>query len=170
MSRHFSEIIVFPSSLQVDCSGVPARFYCRNIHESRESAPRASFCDDMAFYLADTIRPANPIQKEGHFFRTDCESGSRFDIPVDNRDLSIEGSHFNDPGGFFAAIEPFEIVNTDRLHVAIAAALLGRQVHLYPGAYFKNRAVFRSTLEENYPNVRFHEEPFCALTCTRYAV
>jgi hypothetical protein len=42
--------------------------------------------------------------------------------------------------------------------VAIAACLLGRELHLHPGGYFKNRAVFRSSIEGRFPNAHFHED------------
>jgi exopolysaccharide biosynthesis predicted pyruvyltransferase EpsI len=46
---------------------------------------------------------------------------------------------------------------TDRLHVAIASSLMGKEVHLYAGSYFKNKEVFLSTLKEYFPNVLFHD-------------
>jgi exopolysaccharide biosynthesis predicted pyruvyltransferase EpsI len=46
----------------------------------------------------------------------------------------------------FRYLERFEVVNTNRLHVGIAAALLGKRVRLAPSAYLKNEAVYRHSL------------------------
>jgi exopolysaccharide biosynthesis predicted pyruvyltransferase EpsI len=56
------------------------------------------------------------------------------------------------------AIDRFETIRTDRLHVAIAGAVLGKAVVLYPGSYFKNRAVYDFSLRP-YPNVKFADWP-----------
>ena len=47
---------------------------------------------------------------------------------------------------FLRAIDRFSRVRTDRLHVAIGAALLGKTVELYSNSYFKNRAVYELSL------------------------
>ena len=52
------------------------------------------------------------------------------------------------------AIDQFASVRTDRLHVAIAAAMLGKTVELYDNSYYKNRAVFDFSLS-SLLNVRF---------------
>ena len=46
-------------------------------------------------------------------------------------------------------------VVTDRLHVAIAAAILGRPVELWDNGYGKNRAVWEASLAAEYPVVAF---------------
>jgi exopolysaccharide biosynthesis predicted pyruvyltransferase EpsI len=55
---------------------------------------------------------------------------------------------------FLQSINRFSSVRTDRLHVAIGAALLGKNVDLYSNDYFKNRAVYDFSLK-SFPNVRF---------------
>ena len=70
------------------------------------------------------------------------------------RDVSIFGG-FKD---FVAAIESSNGVYTDRLHVAILAAILGKKTSLYPNSYHKNRGVFEYSLS-NYPNVVFYPYP-----------
>lgn len=45
-------------------------------------------------------------------------------------------------------------MRTDRLHVAIAGALLGKSVELHANSYFKNRAVYQFSLR-SFPSVRF---------------
>ena len=45
------------------------------------------------------------------------------------------------------------IIHTDRLHVAILACLLHKRVHFYKGGYFKNEAVFRSSMRDYFDDV-----------------
>ncbi len=160
MARHFSSTIVLPSTLQVDCSNIPAVFFSRDRNESLQANPDAIFCDDMAFCLFPRPPRQDATSRDGYFFRTDKESAVSGALPEQNRDCSLEGNHFSELDQFFAILEPFEIIHTDRLHVAIAGSILGRKVELYPGGYYKNHSVFSSSLEGNFPNVRFHAEPF----------
>ncbi|MEX2546838.1 MAG: polysaccharide pyruvyl transferase family protein [Chloroflexota bacterium] len=47
---------------------------------------------------------------------------------------------------FVRTIDGFHEIHTDRLHVAIAAARLGKRTMLYDNSYFKCRAVFEASL------------------------
>src|SRR5690606_35442984 len=53
---------------------------------------------------------------------------------------------------FVCAINHFDTIETDRLHVAIAASLLGKRVLLKRGNYYKNEAVFEHSLKGRFPN------------------
>lgn len=55
---------------------------------------------------------------------------------------------------FLRSIDRFSLVRTDRLHVAIGAVLLGKDVELYSNEYYKNRAVYDFSLS-SLRNVRF---------------
>jgi exopolysaccharide biosynthesis predicted pyruvyltransferase EpsI len=68
------------------------------------------------------------------------------------------GDHNTPIYSFFDELAPFSIIMTDRLHIAIASSLMGKEVHLYAGSYFKNKEVFLSTLKEYFPNVHFHDK------------
>ncbi len=70
------------------------------------------------------------------------------------KDVSI----FGDFKDFVATIESSNSVYTDRLHVAILAAILGKKTSLYPNSYHKNQGVFEYSLS-NYPNVVFYPYP-----------
>ncbi len=48
-------------------------------------------------------------------------------------------------------LEEYKVVNTDRLHVAILASLLGKEVNFYPNSYYKNEAVYNYSLFNRYP-------------------
>ena len=50
-------------------------------------------------------------------------------------------------------INKFEIINTNRLHIAISGALLGKPVNFYPNSYWKNKAIYFYSLENQYPNI-----------------
>lgn len=46
-------------------------------------------------------------------------------------------------------------VVTDRLHVAIACALLGKPCEFYSNSYFKNQAIYEYSLKEKFRNIAF---------------
>ncbi len=95
-------------------------------------------------------------------FRTDKE---RTDMrrPFGNVDLSklfkcgteTPGSALCATSMVFRFINQYEEVRTNRLHVAIAGALLGKQVKLYPNSYFKNEAVYSYSMKDRFPNVQW---------------
>lgn len=86
-------------------------------------------------------------------FRSDIESIVK-QLPESNIDISYNGYATKPLAEFLTAIANFEQVNTDRLHVAIAAVLLGKKVILYPNSYFKNKAVFDYSLKR-FSNIEF---------------
>jgi exopolysaccharide biosynthesis predicted pyruvyltransferase EpsI len=59
---------------------------------------------------------------------------------------------------FLRTIDHFDSVRTDRLHVAVAGALLGKDVEIYPNSYYKNRAMYEFSLSR-YAHVRFVDWP-----------
>jgi CDP-glycerol glycerophosphotransferase len=154
ISHLFEEVVVLPSTFELTVDLPRVHLFCRDQFESRQHAPAATFCHDMAFCLGPQDYPAG--SGTGWFLRTDKESAHRLPIGAGNRDLSVEGTHLSPPEPFFAAVAQYAAIHTDRLHVAIATCLLGRELHLYPGGYFKNRALFRSSIEGRFPNAHFH--------------
>ena len=60
---------------------------------------------------------------------------------------------------FLRFLARYRRVVTDRLHVAIGAALLGREVTLGANRYFKNRAVFEHSLRDRFPRLRWEDTP-----------
>lgn len=99
-------------------------------------------------------------------FRKDVEKSDR-SIPIDNIDVSMR---INDclmmdnqelvdrtTNDIFAFLNCFGTVNTNRLHIAIASALLKKKVNFYPNSYYKNLAMFEQSLSR-FPNVRFISE------------
>lgn len=154
--RLYRHVIVMPSTYERAAPLPNGTFFARDEHESLERVPEAHFCHDLAFYLDPGDWP--PGKGVGSFFRRDAESAGALSIPADNCDLSAEGRTRSPIEPFFERIARHEIIRTDRLHVAIAACLLGREVHLHAGGYFKNQAVFRSSIEPYFPRARFHAD------------
>lgn len=52
-------------------------------------------------------------------------------------------------------IDRAQIIRTDRLHIAILAALLGKTVEMHDNNYGKNSAVYAHSLAERFPNIQF---------------
>lgn len=149
-------IIVLPSSYDKTFMIPNTLFFSRDLFESKNNMDQSIFCHDMAFYIG--MLPSTDGSGTGCFFRSDKETSGRITIPDTNIDLSVKGTHFSDVKEFIEVIARYKIIYTDRLHIAIAACLLGREVHLYPGSYFKSRAIFNSSLKDYFNNVYFHEE------------
>ena len=90
-------------------------------------------------------------------FRKDKES-ILDSIPNSNNDLSYNGYATKPLDEFINSLKQYEEINTDRLHAAICAALLGKKVNLFPNSYYKNEAVFDYSMR-NFPNVSFKSLP-----------
>ncbi|BEH09853.1 hypothetical protein GSUET_14650 [Geobacter sulfurreducens subsp. ethanolicus] len=165
--QSYSKVIVLPHTITgvgpLACLGrLGGRLtvFCReriSYMGVRASLPRAEvyLWHDCAFYV-----PTYPtIQSEGwrtdtlHAFRTDVESISR-QLPNGNRDLSLEGYAMSSLDLMFRVLQGYKQVVTDRLHIAIASALLGCEVDLHPNSYYKNWAVYDYSLRR-YTNVHF---------------
>jgi len=117
--------------------------------------PKAIFCPDMAFYINYETNIKG--RGEGYFFREDQESSGKISIPEENFDISLKSNHYGSLDLFFDTIARYETIYTDRLHVAIAGAILNRKVHLYASSYFKIKAVYLSTLGKYFKNVNLIE-------------
>jgi exopolysaccharide biosynthesis predicted pyruvyltransferase EpsI len=93
-------------------------------------------------------------------FRKDCER-TPAPLPAHNLDVSEifslgnsgrASTHFA-AYSFVSFIDRYHSVVTNRLHVAIAGALLNKQVELHPNSYYKNQAIYAMSLAGRYPNV-----------------
>ncbi len=151
-------VIVLPSTYELGCTIPGATFFRRDRFGSKKTMPGAVFCHDMAFYLENRIASGGRGRGRGYFLRVDAESARQISLPPGNDDISYRGGHLLDPAPFYAAIDRFSEIHTDRLHVAIVACLLGKELHMYPGSYFKNRDVYRSSIEGRFTNTTFHDE------------
>lgn len=106
---------------------------------------------DCAFY---NNFPKSPDGKGVlNAFRKDKES-ILDNIPNDNSDLSYNGYATKPVNELINSLKQYKEINTDRLHIAICATLLGKKVNLFPNSYYKNKAVFDYSLR-NITNVSF---------------
>ncbi len=123
---------------------------------------------DSAFMLADALpgRPreaAPPASRPARFLRGDkegvvCLAGGDGDLTGRQVDRWLDPARAADAvGGAVARIAACDSVTTDRLHVAILAALLGKDTTLHQNSYFKNRAVYEQSLRQ-LSWVRFAED------------
>jgi len=109
---------------------------------------------DCAFY--NSFSDAGKGDGALNAFRLDQESLLP-EQPNPNVDISYSGYATKPLDEFLGILKQYAQINTDRLHVAIAATLLGKQVKLYPNSYYKNKAVFEYSLKK-FPNIEFVEE------------
>lgn len=125
---------------------------------------------DMAFHIpAADLAPFNaPGAATASVFRTDGETSQLHPLPEDNRDISLSwnGDLWHNRAltehvtlSLAAYVAQFEAVRTDRLHIGILGALLGKRVTLHANNYYKNRAVYEWSLAERFPNVEFVKPP-----------
>ncbi len=56
---------------------------------------------------------------------------------------------------FLAIADRYDEIRTDRLHVAIAGALLGKRVLLHDNSYGKNRAVWEHSVAGRFATVEW---------------
>ena len=106
---------------------------------SFSNPPGAAARPGVGLFHARSTRSSRPACRS-RAATSICQQRGRTHTPID---------------GFLARIAAVDEVHTNRLHVGIAGAMLGRKVTFYDNDYFKNRAIFRTSIEPYYPNVRF---------------
>lgn len=129
---------------------------------------------DMAFYAIEDILPLYKNAKVNSFsydllaFREDVESIINDEIKklikmkiggtrrILESDISIRAKNLSE---FFNLIVCSRRVYTDRLHIGMVAALLGKKVFLFPCCYWKTKGVYLYNLK-NYNNVVFIDEHY----------
>jgi exopolysaccharide biosynthesis predicted pyruvyltransferase EpsI len=137
------------------------RYMLKNNQRLRLAPPTFK---ELKFFLGKEIELFRlPKGDTLHCFREDAEK-SGVKLPDDNIDLSGLLKHkkvINRANAFWVCnqflrfIDSFPKVKTNRLHVAIAAALLNKRVYLYKNSYYKNEAVYKYSMENRFPNVEF---------------
>ena len=153
----FAETIVLPSTYELpSISGGKhnVTYVARDKSESQTSIKDSIFCHDMAFYiqLPKTIDVAS-VSDTGYFFRQDTEKNQFATAIGPGYEISLVGNQNSKITPFFHILNGYSRIITDRMHVAIAGAMLGKEVELYAGDYFKAQAVFKSSIEPYYPSV-----------------
>lgn len=109
----------------------------------------------MAEKLLENMRktaPGNTLNA----FRTDSEKTEVL-LPADNVDVSeiltlgVETRKLAYLAAYYFLnfLNSYSVINTNRLHVCIGGALLGKKINFYPNNYFKCRAVYDYSLVNN---------------------
>lgn len=163
LEDRFERMVIFPSSfdLEVDevrdaLSRTRAKVFARENVSYRqiEGVCDADLALDTAFFFDPSpYRAAGPGRGVLNAFRTDAESGRRFALPDDNDDISLTQDSLD---AWLWTIARHAVVRTDRAHVMVAAALLGKTVEYRASSYHKLPALAEYALDV-FPVVRLEE-------------
>lgn len=151
--RRFRRVVVFPSSFDTDVEEVHDRLAAtRAVVFAREpdSFDRIrSLCDARLALDAAFFFDFSPWRRAGSetldAFRTDRERVAGRPLPAGNRDLSVSAASLP---AWLDEIARHDVVRTDRAHVMIAAALLGKTVEAHASATAKVPAIARWALRD----------------------
>lgn len=143
--QRFERVIVLPSSFDMSVEAVKrsiarshALIFAREeiSYEQVRNLCRAELAHDTAFFFDFT-----PYRRHGHgtltAFRTDPEARSH-SVPVGNNDISASCESLDQ---WLWTIARHELVLTDRAHVMIAGAMLGKEVRYRVSNYHKVQAI-----------------------------
>lgn len=147
-------IVVLPSTYDLPEIGAgEVQYFSRDKFNSQTRIEGSVFCHDMALFIDlefEGPELANRIWRL-YAMRADREGHSYNELFESNFDVSRVGdASYTNPVPFFQLISNFKEVVTDRMHVAIAASMMGLRCKLLRGNYFKSQDVFMSSLEPFY--------------------
>ena len=161
IEERFRRVIVLPSSFDTGLERVrqvlaqtSALVFARERTSYRmiRGLCRAELAFDCAFYF-----DYGPYRRRGEgiltAFRTDQESAFP-SVPEGNVDISVTCHGLDD---WLRTIAAHELVRTDRAHVTIAAALLGKRVEYLASSYHKVPAIVDYSLS-GFPVVRLPDD------------
>ncbi len=146
------------------------------IKSRMKNSRNALLSDDMAFHIKNIDKYKNTsCVGVCNAFRVD--NNERRQFPKDNKDISadfrrpmfmktwytpddvniqVEENLTVAADNLFSYLSKFEEINTDRLHVGIAATLIGKTVNLYSGSYYKVAGVYDFSMRGRFNNVTYH--------------
>jgi GT2 family glycosyltransferase/exopolysaccharide biosynthesis predicted pyruvyltransferase EpsI len=151
----FERVILLPSSFdpsEDEVRDALARTRATVFARELESYRRiVSLCDarlahDCAFFF-DFEPYRSPGRGTLNAFREDGEEISGRSLPADNDDISLTAENLD---RWLGVIAEHELIRTDRAHVMIAAAMLGKRVEFGPCNYHKVDAIAQYALSD-YP-------------------
>ena len=103
------------------------------------------------------------IPQTAFFMRVDRESAGKYKTDLDVSDITY-GMHYDKrdwidfcTGLMLAVVNRADVVVTDRLHVAIAGLLTGKEVYMLDNTYGKLSAVYEHSMKQ-FTNVHFCSE------------
>jgi exopolysaccharide biosynthesis predicted pyruvyltransferase EpsI len=124
---------------------------------------------DATFHMRNIKHLVRRLQYRGKIrngtlnaFREDVEKADR-PVPENSVDVSQAFSTETTTRPYAACavqamclfLDHVDRVRTDRLHVAILSAMLGKAVEMFDNSYGKNRSVYEYSLAGRFPNVTF---------------
>ena len=121
------------------------RFARRHSMRLRESL-RRRFCAVDAIHCFRTDREQTNQKRS----RWNADISKLFKCGVSTPALAARSSWM-----IFDFLQHYREIRTNRLHLAIAAALLGKQVKFYPNSYFKCHAVYEYSMRGRFANVEW---------------
>lgn len=152
--RHNKPIIILPSTWTSHDDVDAYKYYARDYISISTYENRGIFCHDLSLAYdleSDIINTINISENSiGFFFRKDSEKSS-YIHPNNSGDPAHICKGYKD---YFYLASKYDEIHTNRLHFAIAAAIINRKVKLYSNSYFKNRAVYDSSLKQ-FSNIEF---------------
>ena len=142
----FRRVIVFPSSFDIEepsvreaLSQTRAAVFARERQSYEQIAPLcdARLAHDSALFFDFSAYNSGAASGILHAFREDAEATGAL-LPDDNRDISQECSSLDE---WLWTISRHALIRTDRAHVMIAAAMLGKRIEFRPSSYHKVSAL-----------------------------
>ena len=122
---------------------------------------------DMAFYINKEYLQKfikNPSNETAYCYRVDTEK-TKIKIPESNKDISKLCSRKGNTtipniiektcNDFFNFLSDYKIIHTNRLHIAIAACLLEKEVYIHSNSYYKVEEVYNFSIKDKYINSHF---------------
>jgi len=161
------------NNVKVICRELKSYQYVHSLIQHKENV---FISKDMAFYInnIDEYKKRKGIGTI-NCFRVDAEKTDIL-IPQNNKDIVNEFVlNYNRPlfpfkeeiisnsRSVFNYLSQYEIINTNRLHVAISGALLGKKVRFWPNSYWKNKEMYEYCLK-GYKNIIWMDQ---RIGCTR---
>lgn len=154
--------IIASSQINFPTAFIKKLFYKITSNEKSTTIPQLKIMLQNSVLELRTTVFSKPIS--GNFYRDDIET-SGIKLPEANADLSklYEYGTRNKELTTYTTIRlmkyinQFETIRTDRLHICIAAALLGKEVAFHPNSYFKCKAVYEYSLKNRFPLITWIE-------------
>lgn len=150
----------------IDSWHIEKNFFCitREAFNSykRKGICRSAYLKAKLYLLAFKFLKTFNISREISLFRTDSESSGKHSNEKSNIDISNLFNYgqssieliYESANDFVSFINLLNNnVKTDRLHVAIASAKLGKQVEFYGGNYHKCKSVYDWSIKGKFKNV-----------------
>ncbi|HUG12819.1 MAG TPA: polysaccharide pyruvyl transferase family protein [Opitutaceae bacterium] len=167
----FRQIVILPATIDVGSRQVTtvlhglsanAIIFCRDAVSYQATTAllpsiQVHLSHDLAFYADVQKWAGQPHSGVTSIYRGDAEKNPTKKPLVGDVFDASDGTQ-DEPEKLLNHVARYSVIHTDRTHGSVAGALMGREVHLYSNAYFKNRAIFEHSLC-HFPKVKFEEVP-----------